>query len=307
MAAERPVSAVPPLSGTGLGPLVDGWLVHLGARELSPNTLRAYRYYIRVYDEFLLARGVRYDRVDFGTVDLYLVHLRQTLGMAPHSVSSMFSAVKSLYSWLKRGGYVWENIPREVRGPKLPKLLPKPISEEEVGRITETARADPLMYAIVQTLYASGCRNAELCGMRLQDLQLDRAEVLVMGKGARERLLLLGAPAVEAIRAWIDYRRGRGETLRPESPLWIGPSGRPLKGRRLRQLIGALAKKAGIESNVWPHRFRHAVGTHLHDHGADLRDIQEILGHELIESTQIYTHVSRARLRKVYDQAHPRA
>jgi integrase/recombinase XerC len=266
-----------------------------------------YQYGGTLFFRWLASAKVQYDRLEFRTMDNYILHLRDQLQLAPRSINNRLSAVRSLYTWLRREGYVWENIPREVRGVRRVKSVPKPLSEEEVRQIMDTARTWPLMRAVLETLYSSGCRVSELCGMRMQDLRLESLEILVLGKGQKERLLLITHETKRAIEAWIEHRREQGHVLTAESPLWIGLRGWPLSDRMARQYITALAMIAGIQGRVWPHRFRHSCATHLLDHGAGLRDVQEILGHEDISSTQIYTHVSRVRLRRVYDQAHPRA
>jgi site-specific recombinase XerD len=220
---------------------------------------------------------------------------------------------------------------KTVRGPKLSRRLPPCLDKEEVARLfaateiktpaengTEEAEANQNATrdrAILELLYASGMRVSELCGARVQDIDLDAKEMRVFGKGSRERVVLINDTACHWLREYLERRRdkrmraefGQEATLRPEEPLFVSRQSTPLSTRSVHRIVLKYARLADIDKVITPHTLRHSFATHLLEGGADLRVVQDLLGHSSISTTQIYTHVSMERLRRIYIASHPRA
>jgi len=197
-----------------------------------------------------------------------------------------------------------------LRGPRQDKKLPHFLSVEEIGRLLEAPPAsDPAGLrdrAILETLYSAGLRVSELTGMNVDDLDLDSSTITVRGKGKRERLALLGGAALQAIRDWLAQRETL--TLGTKRPaVFLNQRGGRLTSRSVGRLLEKYLAQAGLDPRTSPHTLRHSFATHLLDRGADIRGVQELLGHRNLTTTQIYTHVTTQRLRESYDKAHPRA
>jgi integrase/recombinase XerD len=296
---------------------VDDFLLSLRVeRGRSANTLKAYAVDLRAYVAWLDERGLTIGGVDEETLTAYVNHLRAS-GRAPSTVKRMLVAVRGLHRFLaeETEGTVDPTVNVEV--PKAPKGLPKALSEDEValvlGSVTGTDAIARRDRAILELLYGTGARIGELSGLSLSDLDLDAGLVRLFGKGAKERIVPLGSYAT---RALVD---------------WLGPQGRPLLeperwarrddsdavflnkrgGRLQRQGAWLVVRKAGdavgLGNRLTPHVLRHSCATHMLDHGADIRTVQELLGHASISTTQVYTLVSGERLQAVYRAAHPRA
>ncbi len=224
----------------------------------------------------------------------------------PRALNSALSAVRSFYRWLRIANYIHNDPLVDVRCVKAPRLLPKPITEEWIEKILGAAE-ELVDRALLETLYASGGRIGELESMRIGGVDLKAGLIKVMGKGDKERFVQVGSKAVEAIQAWLNFRAARGEALLPGDPLWVGSRWLKMDKKTMRRHLQECAKRAGFPERIWPHRFRHSFCTHLLDHGADIRQVQELAGHENIVSTQIYTEVSAKRLRGAFLKNHPRA
>jgi integrase/recombinase XerC len=275
-------------------------------RGASPHTLKSYRTDLADCAAFLAASrlGTLVD-ADARLLRAYLAALHER-GLARSSVARRLATLRSFYRFLIRRGHAQANPAREVHSPKLPKRLPTylPIDESEA-----LLRADPPATpagardrAILELLYATGVRVAELSGLDVEDVDLRDGAVRVLGKGSKERIVPVGGKAVEALRA---YLRQGGD--RASGPLFLNERGGRLTVRSVHRIVRARARAAGLYRRVSPHTLRHTFATHLLDAGADLRLIQELLGHARLGTTQKYTHVTTDRLMKVYDAAHPRA
>ncbi len=229
-------------------------------------------------------------------------------GDAVSSVVRSLSCFRQFYAWALRHGHVASNPMLDIDGPKRPSRLPKLLSAAEVTALLAQPAGDgPLALrdrAILETLYASGIRVSELCGLRLADLDPRRGVLRVTGKGGRERLVPLGEPALDALALWLA--QGRPALKPSQDRVFVSRSGQPLTRIAVWQRIRQHAVAAGIAQPVHPHLLRHSFATHLLDHGADLRVVQMLLGHVDLGTTQIYTHVSRARLKSLYQRHHPR-
>jgi integrase/recombinase XerC len=285
---------------------LSAFLRHLSVeRNASLHTLRNYRIDLADFQRFLATRGaVDLTGADSRLVRAWLAALHAR-GLAPASIGRKLAAVRSCCRFLVRRGVLERNPAREVRGPRQPRKLASFLPVDEATELVQgraiggAGRTRDL--AILELLYASGLRVSELSGLDVD--ALDRAErtVRVFGKGRKERIVPYGGPAARAIQAWLDER---GE--RP-GPLFTSARGGRLGVRSLHTIVRRSARAAGIARRVSPHTLRHTFATHLLDSGADLRMIQELLGHSRLSTTQRYIHVGADQLMKIYDQAHPRA
>jgi integrase/recombinase XerC len=285
---------------------VEGFLRYLVvARGASVHTVRSYRADLADCAAFLETHGAgSLPAADARLLRAYLAHLHER-GLARTSVARRLAALRSYYRFLVRRGRLPTNPAREVRTPRLPKRLPGylPVDESEALLRADfgARRWGTRDRAILELLYATGMRVAELAGLDVDDLDLRDGAVKVTGKGRKERIVPVGRKAIEAIEAYLPSGHpGAG-------PLFRNGRGGRLTVRSLHRIVGAWARAAGLDRRVTPHTLRHTFATHLLDAGADLRLIQELLGHARLGTTQKYTHVSVDRLMKVYDAAHPRA
>lgn len=255
---------------------------------------------------------------DCGPGDLTTEHIRGFLKscrserkLAPASIKIYVIALRHLYGHLQREGLLERDLLPALDLPKLDRHLPDTLSEAEVDQLLAvTFPETPLGLrdrALLEILYASGLRASEIVNIRLESYLREEKLLRVIGKGNRERLVPLGEKAQSAIDNWLA--RGRPQLVKPKTggEIFLGRHGRRLTTARLWQIVQEMAKLAGIEKKIWPHLLRHSFATHLLGHGADLRAIQEMLGHASLATTQLYTHVDQGRLKQVHRQFHPRA
>lgn len=290
--------------------LVADYLRHLATTRRSPATLRAYATDLRGFAEWLTKAERSVGRCTRFELRRYLVELDQQ-GLAATSVQRKLASLRGLFAWAKEQGRIDADPARLVRGPKTKKRVPRYLTPTEVDALlgqpfedTPQGRRDR---AVLEVLYSTGCRVSECKGLLLSRIDLDEGFARVLGKGNKQRLAMLGEPALDAIRAWLPHRRELVQKSGRRDPdaLFVNQQGRPLSARWLFQTVVDRAKKAGLQTSLTPHGLRHSFATHLLDRGADLRTVQELLGHARLVTTEIYTHVSIGRLRDVYDQAHP--
>jgi integrase/recombinase XerC len=272
-------------------------------KNASPHTLKSYGNDLRQFEAFLTAEALNVTELTPRHIRAFLVALHAR-GLDPASVGRKLAAVRSWLRFLVRRGALERNPAREVRGPRLPRKLASflPVDEahdlmEAPGRITAGLARDT---AILELLYASGLRVSELTGLDLDDVDRGARAVRVLGKGRKERVVPFGSKAARALDDWLERRGGDA------GPLFLGRRGR-LTPRSVYSIVRTAARSAGITRKVSPHTLRHSFATHLLDGGADLRAIQELLGHSRLSTTQRYTHVGAEHLLKVYEAAHPRA
>ena len=227
--------------------------------------------------------------------------------LSPVTMGRKLAAVRSYGSWLCRVGTLQSNPARAIRNPKAPQNLPRFLSEPEIKSLLESPDDSDLGRrdrAILELLYATGVRASELTGLDTDTIDLDQRTVRVLGKGRKERLVPFGSCAAAAVR---DYLEVRALWATRSTALFLSPNGSRLSTDGLRKLLAKHLGNAAINKRVTPHAIRHSFATHLLNAGADLRAIQELLGHASLASTQIYTHVSTTQLKAIYDKAHPRA
>ncbi|MGE5587545.1 MAG: tyrosine recombinase XerC [Clostridia bacterium] len=298
---------------------VDGFLAQLALEKgVSPHTLEAYAHDVRCFIDFLgdaFEERKEPSEVSHLEVRAYLANL-QKARYSRRTIARRLAAVRSFFTYLCRKGICPTNPARGVSAPKLGRMLPRFLHEEDVSSLIEAPAADtPLGLrdrAILETLYAAGLRVSELVGLSMGDVDIAHGFVRAFGKGGRERVVPIGERAADAIKEYIARGRPVLAGVRREKPsdpeaLFLNRGGERLSTRAVQVMLGKYIRKVSIDKKVSPHAIRHSFATHLLDHGADLRAVQELLGHVSISTTQIYTHVTREKLRLVYNKAHPRA
>jgi integrase/recombinase XerD len=278
-------------------------------RGLSPRTADAYGRDLARYVEFLDARFVALERARPRDVAAFLALLAD-LGLAPASINHHLSAVRSLYNALCQDGSASQNPARAVERVVAARRLPHALSVEDVERILASPdRSTPLGArdaALLEFLYATGVRVSELVAFPVSALLLDQSLVRVVGKGRKERLVPIGGPARARVVAYMEGARRTLVRGRDPGTLFVNSHGRPLSRMGFWKILRGHVRAAGVRARVSPHTFRHSFATHLLEGGANLRDVQEMLGHADISTTQIYTRVDRTYLREVHRQFHPR-
>ena len=322
---ETPKQVAAPLGG-----LVDEYLHMLEfERRSSENTLRAYRRELMGFAAYMAERHAALeavDRIEHTHIRAYLGVLLEH-GLAKASTARALAAIRSWFKWLARTGRVEQNVASLVATPRLPKLLPRVPSIEQMNRVVDSVEEDAASWptrdkAILELLYGCGIRNAELTGLNLNDIHWANEAILVRGKGSKQRLVPMGDAAAQALRAYLGERAARltaksAGAKGPATPaLFVSLQLRGLnkpggEGRLTTRSVGRIVKRVailrGLSADVHPHTLRHAFGTHLLEEGADLRAIQELLGHERLSTTQRYTQLTTSQLEAVYDRTHPRA
>ena len=321
---ERPDGALdtpaPPLP-TEIGE----FLAHLAKeRDLSPNTVAAYQRDLREFSGWLAAtRGMAgwdWNELDRAAMRGYLGHLTRR-GLAKRSIARQLSAVRSFYRWMHRDERVERNPARTIGTPKLPRTLPGYLDRSQAETLLQHAatRAQSLAFtdvrnlAMLELFYSSGLRLSELCGIGLADLDLVSQQVKVRGKGRKERIVPLGDHAQRALRHYLVQREallakvGTSGARPARGAVFLSGRGGRISARAVQHAITTLLHAVDEGGTLSTHALRHTFATHLVDAGADLRAVQELLGHASISTTQVYTHTSVDRLKKVYRQAHPRA
>jgi integrase/recombinase XerC len=301
----------------------DDFLRHLGEGNASSHTIKAYARDLDVFAAYIGSRD--WEAIDHIAIRGFLSHLYDK-GLSKTSVARALAAVRSLYRWLAQEGVVEQNPAKLVSTPRLPKKLPRVPTIEEMnsmldGKMPEVAsfpERDRLMFEL---LYGCGIRNSELVGIDMNDISLSNEAILIRGKGKKERYVPFGGSALAALGVYLPWRQQLLATLKSKQkeplksataakgmgPLLINQRGGRLTTRSVGRIIKRIAVAKGLSSDVHPHTLRHAFGTHMLEEGADLRAIQELLGHERLATTQRYTQLSVKHVMNVYDQTHPRA
>jgi integrase/recombinase XerC len=315
--------------GSGLEVLVADYLRMLtNERGASEHTLRAYQRELHGFAAFIAERyghGKTVEQIEHIHIRSYLGTLYDR-GLSKASAARALAAIRSWFKWLARSGHLELNAAALVATPKLPKHLPRVPSIEEMNRVVDSVGEDAASWpardaAILELLYGCGIRNAELTGLNLEDIHWANEAILVRGKGQKQRYVPLADAAAQALRAYLAERSARlaaaGEGKGMETPaLFLNlqlrglskPGGQArLTTRSVARIVKRIAILRGLSAEVHPHTLRHAFGTHLLEEGADLRAIQELLGHERLSTTQRYTQLTTAQLTVVYDRTHPRA
>jgi integrase/recombinase XerC len=280
-------------------------------RHASAHTLRAYGNELNRFATYL-GPDRRWRDVDHVSIRGFLSHLHEC-GLSKVSVARALAALRSLYKWLSREGIVSQNPAKLVATPRLPKKLPRVPTVEEINNLLDTGMPEVAAFperdrAIFELLYGCGLRNSELVGIELGDIEDANGVILVRGKGKKQRYVPVEGAAAEAL---VAYRQVRKQILaskgRNTQRLFINRRGGPLTTRSVGRIVKQIAIARGLPPDIHPHTLRHAFGTHMLSEGADLRAIQELLGHERLSTTQKYTQLSMTQVMEIYDRTHPRA
>ncbi|HTT21723.1 MAG TPA: tyrosine recombinase XerC [Candidatus Sulfotelmatobacter sp.] len=289
---------------------VADFLRHLREKNASPHTIKAYTGDLANFSAYAGTRDWR--QIDHITIRGFLSQLYEK-GLSKTSVARSLAALRSLYRWLAQEGVVDQNPAKLVATPKLPKKLPRVPTIEEMnsvldGKMPETAAFPERDRLMLEMLYGCGIRNSELTGINLDDIRLSAEAILIRGKGKKERYVPFGDSVKSALTAYLPARHALlVETRKNSTALLINQRGGRLTTRSVGRIIKKIAVSKGLSPDVHPHTLRHAFGTHMLEEGADLRAIQELLGHERLATTQRYTQLSMKHVLQVYDQTHPRA
>lgn len=289
---------------------VQRFLHSLRERNVSPHTIKAYSGDLQLFAAYVGPR--KFDQIDHVTIRGFLSTLYEK-GLGKTSVARSLAAVRSLYRWLAQEGTVEQNPAALVSTPKLPKKLPRVPSVEEMnsvldGKMPEIASFPERDRLMLELLYGCGIRNSELVGINIGDVRISAEAILIRGKGKKERYVPFGDGVKSALAIYLPARQNVLSESRKNTPaLLINQRGGRLTTRSVGRIIKKIAIAKGLSADVHPHTLRHAFGTHMLEEGADLRAIQEMLGHERLSTTQRYTQLSMKHLISVYDQTHPRA
>jgi len=290
-------------------------------KNASPHTCRCYRKDLEGFEDFLKSSGmylnpagvVEIEKVDRLAIRKYMSFLHRKNKKS--SIARKISTLRSFFKYLIREQVISSNPAKSVSTPKVEKTLPTTLSVDEAFRLMESPQSLPEKSsdlskenrlrdrAILELLYSSGLRVSELVGLNLNQLNSDLGIARVMGKGRKERIVPVGVKAIEALKAYLEDRG----VFRGEDPIFVNSFGGRLTTRSVGRLMKKYTRQSGIFRKVSPHSLRHTFATHLLDAGADIREIQEMLGHSSLSTTQRYTHVSMGKLMEVYDRAHPRS
>ncbi|HEX4023991.1 MAG TPA: tyrosine recombinase XerC [Steroidobacteraceae bacterium] len=277
-------------------------------RRLSAHTVAAYRHDLQCLQRWCERSALTsWDALDHQHVRSFAAR-SHAQGLSGRSVQRRLAAVRTFFGFLQREGALRHNPALEVRAPKAVRRLPTTLDVDQMARLLSLRPRSALEtrdLALMELLYSSGLRLAELCALTLAGLDLADGQVTVLGKGRKERVVPVGSVAVTALKAWLAVRAGLAA---PDQPaVFVGRRGTPLGPRAVQLRVAAHARAMGVPMHLHPHMFRHAFATHLLESSRDLRAVQELLGHESISTTQIYTHLDFQHLARTYEQAHPRA
>jgi integrase/recombinase XerC len=326
-------------------PIIEGFLSYLtDERHFSPYTARCYGADMRQFVEFLQGvRGLEFDQAreqkayaarkdgasadpasfthaicftDAELIREYLAQLNEK-AYSPATMARKIATLRSFYKWALKRGLVASNPMTLIRTPRQAKRLPKAIGVDQIEQLLATPDTSDVLgcrdRAMLETLYSTGLRVSELVELNVGDFVPDEQFVRVRGKGKKERVVPLGSHAINAIQHYVDKvirdERFAGDWLKKgnDSPLFINKHGGRLSSRSVRRKLDKYLRAAGLDPSISPHTLRHSFATHMLDNGANLREVQEMLGHRSLSTTQSYTHLTSQRLRRAYDEAHPRA
>lgn len=304
-------SGAKPASGPATETLCDDYLAYLrGECHLAGNTIAAYGRDMQRFVQWLGKRKL--NRLAVSDLTDFIGHL-QDQDLAPASIARNIVAVRTFFKFLQLEGVVTENPAELLATQKMWQRVPGVLTKRQIDDFLAAPKKTDKYWqrdiAILEVLYATGCRASEVCTLRVRDLSLSERHLRCEGKGGKQRLVPVGSQAIAAIENYKSDLRGRlaAKSPHPTEELFLSRSGRPLDRVQLWRLVKAYARRAGIDDSISPHSLRHSFATHMLAGGADLRLVQELLGHASIQTTQIYTHVEHSRLKKVHQQFHPRA
>lgn len=281
-------------------------------RGVSTNTVRAYGRDLTSYLEFLKERGLAPEEVDLTIARSYIARLSKS-GRQASSINRALSSIRGFYRFASSQGHFDADPFAAVRSLKTDRSLPDVLFEREISEILDVIAGEAEDFASVrdralfETLYSTGCRVSEVVGLNITDVDVRRRTAIVHGKGNKDRVVFVGREAARAIGDYLPHRgtRSRAQTGSDAAALFLNVRGGRLTRQGVSHIVEKRLHEAGVQKHITPHTFRHSFATHLLDGGADIRSVQEMLGHESLSTTQIYTHVGIERLKRVYRDAHP--
>ncbi len=295
---------------------LDEFLLYIkNQRNYSPHTIKSYKDDIRVFIEFLAAeyKDISIEKIDHFTIRHFLSFMSEKKNLGKNSINRKLSALKSFFKYLIRSGELENNPVDAIIRPKRPKRLPEYLEESDINTLLDSIVDDTFLSlrnrTMLELLYSTGIRVSELVGSDIRSYDSIGGVLKVFGKGQKERIIPIGGVAQE----WLDKYLTRclvkfqDQFSSQDNPLFLTKSGKRISSRSIRRIINSIIKKIGLKLHVSPHTFRHTFATHLLNNGADLRAVQELLGHVSLSTTQIYTHLTTKRLKEVYKKNHPRS
>jgi len=293
---------------------LEEYLVHLKIeRDLADNSVESYKRDIQQYIHFLEEQKIfDWDKIDRYDIVLFLQQLKEN-GKSDNSIIRMTSSLRQYHQFIRQEKVTQNDPMQYVETPKKAEVLPKVLSLKEVERLLNTPDIETFIglrdRAILEVMYAAGLRISELVHLRMDELHLTMGFIQTVGKGNKERIIPIGQEATKWLNEYLETSRPIFENkAAEESPfVFLNARGKGLTRQGVWKNLKQIVQKAGIRQNVTPHMLRHSFATHLLENGADLRIVQELLGHSDISTTQIYTHITKARMKNVYEQYHPRA
>ncbi len=275
-------------------------------KKYSKNTISSYENDLQKFKIFFVEKQKTLKNLNNNDLKNYIHNLNQK--MNAKSVSRNISTLKSFYKFLMIEKYINKNPLTTIANPKIKKDLPKVLSEEEIIKLLDFKVKDNYGYrnkAMIELMYSSGLRVSELINVKITDIDLELEVIRIFGKGAKERIIPLGAYASMALKEYITYHRGSLLKKKNSDYLFLNSRGDKMTRQAFFKILKKIAKEQGIKTEFSPHTLRHSFATHLLKHGADLRSIQELLGHSDVSSTQIYTHITNEALKENYKNSHP--
>lgn len=282
-------------------------------KNTSPLTIQYYLTDIKQFEQFLMAESINaINRITHVEIRLYLTRLYREK-LAKKSVSRKLSGLRSFFNYLEKEDVIEKNPFLYVSMPKLDKKIPQFFYDEEMQQLFAAEDGmTPISQrnrAILELLYATGIRVTELVGIKIEDVDFTAGLLLVFGKGRKQRYVPFGSFAEMELKKYINDSRPKlqNKSEGKNNTLFLNHHGKPITHRGIRYILNRMLEKAALTSKIHPHKLRHSFATHLLNQGADMRSVQELLGHESLSSTQVYTHVTKDYLKKIYDNAHPRA
>ena len=278
-------------------------------KKYSDKTIESYYDDLTLYNEFLGNNFINILDIDYDTVKEYMKYL-YSLNISKSSISRKLSSIRGLYNYLVREDIVKDNYFNRINNPKKDKYLPKFLKDGEANKIFEVCKYDtPINQrnsVIIELLYATGIRVSELVNIKISDIDINERTIKVLGKGSKERMVIFNNHTKKAIEIYLNYGYHEFNKL-SSGYLILNKDGNKLSERYIRNIINKLVTKAGLDIKISPHTFRHTFATDMLEDGSDLMTVKELLGHESLNTTSIYTHVTNEQIRKVYEMAHPRA
>lgn len=288
---------------------VDKFINYLNVeKNSSAHTIINYKVDLKSFAQFVGDKEIT--AIDHLLLRKFLAEMRAR-NYAKRTIARKLASLRSFFRFLYREGHIKTNPITAISTPKLDKKLPVVLDEGKVAKLLECASGDDVFglrdKALLETIYSSGIRVSELVGLNINNVDLIGEVIKVLGKGSKERMVPIGGPAVSALRKYLDKRDEMDVKDKAKNAVFLGKNGTRLWDRSVRRILNKYITLCSVAEHISPHSLRHSFATHLLDRGADLRSVQELLGHANLSTTQIYTHVTTERLKSVYDKAHPRA